>query len=72
MVPLPYFYVNGFCWIVVYSLFVKWGFQDKSYGMPVVALSGNIAWENVFSLVYLIGRNSPGRIIIYAGWFWTP
>jgi hypothetical protein len=66
LVPLPYVYVSGFCWVAVYSLLVKRGFQDKSYGMPLVALSGNVAWESIFSSVYIVGRHSPGRIIIFA------
>jgi hypothetical protein len=65
MPPLLFIVVSGFCWIGVYILLVKRGFQDKSYGMPLVALSVNIAWETVFSVVYPIGMSSPARFIIF-------
>ncbi len=64
MLPESFVVMSGFCWMGVYFLLVKRGFQDKSYGMPVVALSVNIAWETVFSLVYPIGVSSPWKIII--------
>jgi hypothetical protein len=65
MVQASYVYISGICWIAAYALLVKRGFQDRSYGMPLVAMSGNLAWETVFSLVYPIGMNSPGRVIIF-------
>jgi len=65
MPPLLFIVMSGFCWIGTYILLVKRGFQDKSYGMPLVAFSVNIAWETTFSLVYPIGVNSPARIIIF-------
>jgi hypothetical protein len=65
MPPLLFIVLSGFCWIGVYVLLVKRGFQDKSYGMPLVGLSVNMAWESVFSLVYPIGVTSPARFIIF-------
>ncbi len=65
MVQAIYVYVSGLCWIVAYILLVKRGFQDRSYGMPLVALSGNVAWETIFSLIYPIGVTSPGRVILF-------
>jgi hypothetical protein len=64
MPPESFVVMSGFCWIGVYFLLVKRGFQDKIYGMPLVPMSVNIAWETVFSLVYPIGVSSPWKIII--------
>lgn len=65
MPPLSYVVLSGFCWIGVYVLIVMHGIKDKSYGMPLAAMSANMAWETVFSLVYPIGLSSPARVIIY-------
>jgi len=32
-------------WTIVYLLMIRRGILDKSYGMPVIALCANIAWE---------------------------
>lgn len=37
-------------WILAYLLMIRRGLRDRSYGMPVVALCLNIAWETYFSL----------------------
>ena len=36
-------------WVLVYILMIRRGLKDKSYGMPVVALCLNVAWETYFS-----------------------
>ncbi|WZL73283.1 hypothetical protein QBE52_00665 [Clostridiaceae bacterium 35-E11] len=43
---------SGLCWIVTYILIIKRGFQDKTYGMPMVAICANISWEFIFSFIY--------------------
>jgi hypothetical protein len=63
--PLPYVVLSGFCWIGVYVLIIMHGLKEKSYGMPLVPMSANIAWETVFTSVYPIGSGSPARVIIH-------
>lgn len=41
---------SGVFWLLAYILIIYRGFKDKSYGMPVVALIGNIAWEFIFGV----------------------
>ena len=41
---------SGVFWLVAYILIIYRGFKDKSYGMPLVAFIGNIAWEFIFGL----------------------
>lgn len=42
--------LSGVFWLIAYILIIYRGFKDKSYGMPVVALCGNLAWEIIFGL----------------------
>lgn len=39
-------------WSLAYLLIMRRGFLDKSYGMPLVPLCGNFAWEFVFGFLY--------------------
>lgn len=41
---------SGVFWLIAYILIIYRGFKDQSYGMPVVALIGNLAWEIIFGL----------------------
>ena len=38
-------------WFVIYLLLIKRGFQDKSFGMPAVALCTNVAWEFLIAFI---------------------
>lgn len=44
--------MSGLCWTLVYILTIKRDFADETYGMPLVALAINIAWEFRFSLIF--------------------
>ena len=41
---------SGFFWTLVYLLIIKRGFEDRTYGMPLVALAANLSWEFIFSV----------------------
>jgi hypothetical protein len=43
---------SGVLWTVTYLLIIRRGFLDHTYGMPLVALCTNLAWEFVFSFVF--------------------
>src|SRR5262245_35110195 len=47
----PYAYVMGPLWTLTYVFIIIRGFRDRTYGMPPVALSANLAWEFIFSTV---------------------
>lgn len=51
----------GLFWIITYILIIKRGFQDKTYGMPMVAICANISWEFSFSFIY--PHNHPQNMI---------
>jgi hypothetical protein len=57
---------SGLCWTLVYILIIKRGFQDKSLGMPVVALCANISWEFIFSFIY---PHAPPQFYVNVVWF---
>lgn len=41
----------GVFWLLAYILIIYRGFRDRTFGMPVTALCGNISWEFIFSFV---------------------
>lgn len=41
---------SGLFWLIAYLLIIHRGFKDLSYGMPIVAFVGNIAWEFIYGL----------------------
>ncbi|KAM7195042.1 hypothetical protein V8F33_006911 [Rhypophila sp. PSN 637] len=46
-------------WTAAYIMYIKKGFKDKSYGMPLAALCVNLGWEFVYGFIYPQG---PGEI----------
>ena len=59
---------SGIAWTVVYIALTYRGFKDKSYGMPLVPLALNFAWEMVFSLVYPPAATATAGIVINGIW----
>jgi hypothetical protein len=53
--PFAWFNVIGeigcVFWILAYIFIIKQGFKDKSYGLPLVAICMNLAWEFLASWV---------------------
>jgi hypothetical protein len=43
--------VCALCWVAAYLLIIKRGFQDRSCGMPMIALCFNFSWELIFGFV---------------------
>ena len=61
MTPLTAMLVgtSGLCWTIVYILTIRRDFKDKTYGMPLVALAINFAWEFRFSIFCTGGEDFP-------------
>ncbi|MDF5734323.1 MULTISPECIES: transmembrane-type terpene cyclase [unclassified Nostoc] len=57
---------SGVFWSLTYVLLIKRGFQDKTCGMPLVALCANISWEFIFSFVH---PDSPPQLWVNIIWF---
>lgn len=45
--------LGGICWTITYILIIKKGFEDKTYGMPIAALIGNITWEVLYTFKFI-------------------
>ena len=43
--------VCALAWVAAYLLIIKRGFQDKSCGMPMIALCFNFSWELIFGYI---------------------
>jgi hypothetical protein len=66
---------SGVFWLLAYLLIIYRGFKDESFGMPVVALIGNIAWEFIFGLGIESGcpatwASCPGTVIQIRNFIW--
>jgi hypothetical protein len=59
---------SGIAWTIVYIALVYRGFKDKSYGMPLIPLALNFAWELVFSLIYPPKSTGTAGMAINAIW----
>ncbi len=42
----------GLFWTLTYLLIIKQGFQDQTFGMPLLALCANLSWEFIFAFIY--------------------
>ncbi len=60
----------GFCfaalssvfWTVAYVAIVRRGFHDKTFGMPIVALSANLTWEILFFILTVKNGHIDARL----------
>ncbi|NJI73259.1 hypothetical protein HCX49_08585 [Sphingobacterium kitahiroshimense] len=59
---------SGLAWTVVYIALIYRGIKDKTYGMPLVPLALNFAWELVFSLIYPPADTGLAGTVINAIW----
>ena len=68
--------ISGLFWIIVYEECIRLGFKQKTYCMPFLALTLNIAWEGVYVFSYiflnaptpLAGIVAPAQYIICILW----
>jgi hypothetical protein len=43
--------LTAFCWTMVYVLVIRRDYLEKTYGIPLLVLGINVAWELTFSIV---------------------
>lgn len=60
--------ISGISWTLVYIELIRRGFKDKSYGMPLFALTFNLAWEFLFSAVFR--ENDAVTVQTYINFIW--
>lgn len=44
------FAIEAFFWLGAYFMILRLAFKEKTYGMPIVAMCGNIAWEFLYGI----------------------
>ncbi|MFN8563621.1 MAG: hypothetical protein U0703_18850 [Anaerolineae bacterium] len=44
--------ISGISWTLVYIILIVRGFRDKTYGMPLFALTFNLSWEFLYAFVF--------------------
>lgn len=69
-------------WLAAYVLIIRRGLKDRTFGMPITALCGNIAWEVLFSHVFkpdyrLVEYGNTAWVlldlgILYTAWKYAP
>ena len=50
--------ISGIAWTIVYLELVRTGFREKACGMPLFALTLNLAWEVIYAVDGLFGSKS--------------
>jgi len=58
---------SAILWTLTYALIIRHSALDRTYGMPMVALCTNIAWEFIFSCIYTPGHVS--QLVVNIVWF---
>lgn len=58
----------GLLWTLAYILIIRQGRRDRVYGVPIVALSANLAWEFWYTFVELPPHPDPTK---HAAQFWV-
>lgn len=44
--------LTGLFWTITYLLIIRQGFKDKTFGIPIIAICVNIAWEFTFAFIF--------------------
>lgn len=53
-------------WIIAYILTIRKGFQDKTYGIPMLCIALNLSWEFIYAAIFTY----PNNIIQILRWIW--
>ena len=54
-------------WIVAYILTIRKGFQDRTYGIPMLCIALNLTWEFIYSAIFPFKKS---MIIELLRWAW--
>ena len=61
--------LSGICWTIVYIQLITTGLNEKTYGMPFIALALNFAWEAIHSFLGLKNNLFNLETLIILVWF---
>src|SRR5258708_11390514 len=60
--------IRVICWTLAYLILIPRGITDKTYGMPLFALSFNLSWEFLFAFVFRQSTGITLQLIVNAIW----
>lgn len=64
--------VGDLLWIAAYILIIRTSFRDKAYGVPMIAVCLNLAWEFIFTFLHgpksADGSLDVVKFIMFFGW----
>lgn len=64
--------VGDVLWIVAYILIIRLGFKDRTYGVPLLAVCLNLAWEFIFTFIHMPkgpdGSLDVVKFCMFLGW----
>jgi len=52
--------IGDFLWVVAYVLSIRKGFQDRTYGFPMLCIALNLSWEFIYAVIFPF---RPSRVI---------
>jgi hypothetical protein len=58
--------IGDVLWIIAYILAIRKGFQEKTYGFPMLCIALNLSWELIYAAIFRF----PDSIIDYLRWAW--
>ncbi len=58
--------IGDVLWIIAYILAIRKGFQEKTYGFPMMCIALNLSWELIYAAIFRF----PNDIIAYLRWGW--
>lgn len=64
--------VGDVLWIIAYVLIIRASFRDRTYGVPLLAICLNLAWEFIFTFIHM-PRTDDGslnvvKFCMFLGW----
>ena len=60
--------ISGISWTLVYIILIRRGLMDKTYGMPLFALTFNLSWEFLFAFVFRESSGITLQLIVNSVW----
>lgn len=55
-------FVQGVFWVLTYIVVIRVSFRDRTYAMPLLAMSMNIVWEFLFTFIYPMSADKQQQI----------
>ena len=59
--------IGDLLWVVAYILSIRKGFQDRTYGFPMLCIALNLSWEFIYAVIFPFEKS---RLIQGLRWAW--